>query len=384
MIKPYKISVPKSTLNNIYKKVRAYPWKMIQNVNGWEYGTNYNFLKKISQYWISKYNWKKFEKKINSFKNYKTNVDGINLHFIREKSKNPKSRPLLLLHGWPGSVIEFFDIIPKLAHPEKFGGKIEDGFDVIVPSLPGFGFSTPIKKALGPRRIGKIINKFMVKNLGHKNYIVQGGDWGATIAAWIGLDSAKYCKGIHINCLPIRHPKGPKNHKEKKWEKKFNFDQIMQEGYRTQQATKPQTLSYSMIDSPVGTAAWILEKFHGWSDLNKGKIEETFSKDELISNIMIYIITNSFNTAAWIYFGRRKEGGRSFPKNFKKIKVPTAIAEFPKEMLEWPPKSYVNRIFNIKRWKKFSKGGHFAALEVPNLLINDIKIFFNKDIKIFK
>jgi len=384
MIRQYKISVPKNTLNNIYKKVRNYPWKMIQNLNGWEYGTNYNFLKKISQYWISKYDWKKFENKINSFKNYKTNVDGINLHFIKEKSKNPKSRPLLLLHGWPGSVIEFLDIIPKLAHPEKFGGKIEDGFDVIVPSLPGFGFSTPIKKALGPRKIGKILNKFMVKNLGYKNYVVQGGDWGATIAAWIGFDSAKYCKGIHINCLPIRHPKGPKNIKEKKWEKKFNFDQITQEGYRTQQATKPQTLSYAMIDSPVGTAAWILEKFHGWSDLKTGRIEKTFSKDELISNIMIYIITKSFNTAAWIYFGRRKEGGRSFPKNFKKIKVPTAIAVFPKEMLEWPPKSYVNRIFNIKRWKKFSKGGHFAALEVPNLLINDIKNFFNDDIKIFK
>ena len=378
MIKPYKISVPKSTLNNIYKKVRAYPWKMMQNVNGWEYGTNYNFLKKISQYWVSKYDWKKFENKINSFKNYKTNVDGINLHFIKEKSKNPKSRPLLLLHGWPGSVIEFLDIIPKLAHPEKFGGKIEDGFDVIVPSLPGFGFSTPIKKALGPRKIGKILNKFMVKNLGYKNYVVQGGDWGATIAAWIGLDSAKYCKGIHINCLPIRHPKGPKNIKENKWEKKFNFDQIMQEGYRTQQATKPQTLSYAMIDSPVGTAAWILEKFHGWSDLKTGRIEKTFSKDELISNIMIYIITKSFNTATWIYFGRRKEGGRSFPQNFKKIKVPTAIAVFPKEMLEWPPKSYVNRIFNVVRWTKMPKGGHFAALEEPELLIKDIKSFFKK------
>jgi len=349
MIRQYKISVPKNTLNNIYKKVRNYPWKMIQNVNGWEYGTNYNFLKKISQYWVSKYDWKKFENKINSFKNYKTNVDDINLHFIKEKSKNPKSRPLLLLHGWPGSVIEFLDIIPKLAHPEKFGGKIEDGFDVIVPSLPGFGFSTPIKKALGPRKIGKILNKFMVKNLGYKNYVVQGGDWGATIAAWIGLDSGKYCKGIHINCLPIRHPKGPKNIKERKWEKKFNFDQITQEGYRTQQATKPQTLSYAMIDSPVGTAAWILEKFHGWSDLKTGRIEKTFSKDELISNIMIYIITKSFNTATWIYFGRRKEGGRSFPQNFKKIKVPTAIAVFPKEMLEWPPKSYVNRIFNVVR-----------------------------------
>ena len=193
--------------------------------------------------------------------------------------------------------------------------------------------------------------------------------------------SSKHCKGIHINCLPLRHPKGTKNIKEKKWEKKFNFDQIMQEGYRTQQATKPQTLSYAMIDSPVGTAAWILEKFHGWSDLKIGKIEKTFSKDELLSNIMIYIITKSFNTASWIYFGRRKEGGRSFPKNFKKIKVPTAIAIFPKEMLEWPPKSYVSRIFNIKRWRKFPNGGHFAALEEPDILVSDILSFFNKDLK---
>jgi hypothetical protein len=221
----------------------------------------------------------------------------------------------------------------------------------------------------------------MVKNLSYNKYFVQGGDWGATIAGWIGLDSSKYCKGIHLNCLPLRHPKGPKNTNEKKWEKKFNFDQIMQEGYRTQQATKPQTLSYAMMDSPVGTAAWILEKFHGWSDLKMGKIEKTFSKDELLSNIMIYIITKSFNTASWIYFGRRKEGGRSFPKNFKKIKVPTAIAIFPKEMLEWPPKSYVNRIFNIKRWRKFPNGGHFAALEEPDILVSDILSFFNKDLK---
>ena len=223
MIKKYEISVPKSTLNEIYKKVRNFPWSAAQNMNGWEYGTNLNYLKNISKYWITKYNWKKFENKINSFKNYKTKVEDINLHFIFEKSKNPNSKQLLLLHGWPGSITEFLDIIPRLAHPEKFGGKIEDGFDIIVPSLPGFGFSSQIKKALGPRKIGKILNKFMVKNLGYKNYFVQGGDWGATIAGWIGLDSSKNCKGIHINCLPLRHPKGTKNIKEKKWEKNLTL-----------------------------------------------------------------------------------------------------------------------------------------------------------------
>ena len=180
----------------------------------------------------------------------------------------------------------------------------------------------------------------------------------------------------------MRHPKGAITTKEKKWEQRFAKEQIMQEGYRTQQATKPQSLSYAMIDSPVGTAAWILEKFYSWSDLKKGNIENVYSKDLLLSNIMIYILTKTFNSAAWIYFGRREEGGRPFPKNFKKIRIPTAIAEFPKEMLSWPPKSYVKRIFNVKRWTKMKKGGHFAALEEPDLLVNDIRSFFNKDLNI--
>ena len=377
MIKQYKISVPKNTLNNIYKKIRNYPWNMIQNVNGWEYGTNYNFLKKISQYWVSKYDWKKFENKINSFKNYKTNVDGINLHFIKEKSKNPKSRPLLLLHGWPGSVIEFFDIIPKLAHPEKFGGKIEDGFDVIVPSLPGFGFSGSLNKPMGPRKIAKIFNKMMKENLNYSQYVAQGGDWGATIANWLAYDHYDNCKAIHINCLTMRHPEGPQTEEEKEWLNKFNKDQIIQDGYRTQQSTKPQSLSYAMIDSPVGTAAWIIEKIHGWSDLKDAHIEDIYSKDILLTNIMIYVLTNTFNTSAWIYFGRREEGGRYFPKDFKKINIPTGIAIFPKEMSEWPPESYLNRIFNIKQMNKYEFGGHFPALETPSILIKDIRNFFN-------
>jgi len=168
---------------------------------------------------------------------------------------------------------------------------------------------------------------------------------------------------------------GARNKQEKNWEKRFKRDQIMEEGYRAQQATKPQSLSYAMIDSPVGTAAWILEKFFSWSDIKNNKINKVYSKDILLTNIMVYLVTNTFNTASWIYFGRREEGGRFFPKNFKKIKIPVAIAEFPKEMSEWPPKSYVKRIFNLRRWTKMKKGGHFAALEQPDLLVNDIRRF---------
>ena len=375
MIKKFKLSVPKKTLNAIYNKVKSYPWNNIQNMDGWEHGTNFKYLKEISKYWVTKFKWKKQEKKINKFSNFLTKVDGINIHFIKEKGSGTNPTPLLILHGWPGSFVEFLDIIEKLAHPEKFGGKKENAFDVIAPSLPGFGFSNSSKKPIGPRKIAKIMNKFMTKNLGYKKYIAQGGDWGATISGWLGYDHYKYCKAIHINFLSMRCPNGAKTKQEKKWEIRFKKDQIMQNGYRTQQSTKPQSLSYAMLDSPVGTAAWILEKFFFWSDIKNNDIETVYSKDKLLTNIMIYLVTNTFNTSSWIYFGRREEGGRFFPKNFKKIKVPTAIAKFPKEMSEWPPRSYVERIFNIKRWTNFSKGGHFAALEQPDLLVNDIRKF---------
>ena len=253
--------------------------------------------------------------------------------------------------------------------------KKEDSFDVIAPSLPGFGFSESPKKPIGPRKMAKMMNKFMTTNLGYKKYLSQGGDWGSTISNWLGYDHSKSCKAIHVNFLSMRIFNGARTKQEKDWEKKFKKDQIMEEGYRTQQATKPQSLSYAMIDSPVGVAAWILEKFFSWSDIKKNKIDKAYSKDTLLTNIMIYLVTNTFNTSSWIYFGRREEGGRFFPKNFKKIKVPTAVAEFPKEMSEWPPKSYIKRIFNLKRWTKMKKGGHFAALEQPDLLIKDIRAF---------
>ena len=176
----------------------------------------------------------------------------------------------------------------------------------------------------------------------------------------------------------MRHPEGPQNKEERDWQNRFDKDQIIQDGYRTQQATKPQTLSYGMMDSPVGIAAWIIEKMHGWSDLKNNDIESVYSKDKLLTNIMVYIVTKTFNTASWIYYGRREEGGRFFPKDFKKIKVPTGIAIFPAEMSEWPPRSYVERIFNVKHWTKMKSGGHFAAMEQPDFFINDLRIFNRK------
>ena len=173
----------------------------------------------------------------------------------------------------------------------------------------------------------------------------------------------------------MRHPNGPQSDEEKNWQIKFDKDQVMQDGYRTQQATKPQSLSYSMMDSPVGIAAWIIEKMYSWSDLKNNNLESVYSKDTLLANIMVYVLTKTFDTSTWIYFGRREEGGRFFPKEFKKIEIPTAVALFPAEMSEWPPKSYVERIFNLKQWTEMPAGGHFAALEKPDLLVNDIRKF---------
>jgi len=345
------------------------------DLENWDHGTNKNYLKELCDYWIKDFDWNKHQLELNKFSNFTTNVDGHEIHFIKEKGSNPNSVPLLLLHGWPGSVVEFLDIIEKLAHPEKFGGNKKDSFDVIVPSLPGFGFSSKPSKPIGPRKMAEIFNKLMTQNLEYKNYVAQGGDWGATIANWLGYDHSMFCKAIHINCLTMRHPDGPQSDEEKKWQSRFDKDQIIQDGYRTQQATKPQTLSYGMMDSPVGIAAWILEKMHGWSDLKNNNIESVYSKDKLLANIMIYVLTKTFDTATWIYYGRREEGGRLFPSNFKKIKIPTAAAIFPAEMSEWPPRSYVERIFNIKQWTEMPAGGHFAALEKPDLLVNDVRKF---------
>ena len=380
MIKPFKLNIPDKALQEIYTKVKNYPWHEMPDDGGWKYGSNLDYMKEISSYWVKDFDWRKHETEINTFSNFTTIVDDIEIHFIHEKGSGSNPTPLLLMHGWPGSVVEFLHIIEKLAHPEKFGGNIEDSFDVIVPSLPGFGFSGRPSKPIGPRKIAAILNKLMIEKLEYKNYLAQGGDWGATIANWIGYDHSKFCKAIHINCLTMRHADGPQSKQEEEWQKRFDKDQIMQDGYRTQQATKPQTLSYGMMDSPVGIAAWIIEKMYSWSDLKDGDIESAYSKDTLLANIMVYVVTKTFNTASWIYYGRRVEGGRFFPKDFKKIEIPTAAAIFPAEMSEWPPKSYVDRIFNITQWTEMPSGGHFAAMEEPELLVKDI-IKFAKTIR---
>ena len=371
---PFKIDITDATLEAVRAKVAAYPWHEMPDDGGWGYGTNLDYMKELADYWVEEFDWRKQEAAINRFPQFTANVDGIDMHFIHEIGSGNSPTPLIISHGWPGTVSEFMHIIEPLAHPERFGGNIEDAFTIIAASLPGFGFSGRPPRPYGPRKMAAILNSLMTDVLGYHNYIAQGGDWGGAISSWLGFEHDA-CRAIHINILTMRHPDGPQGAEEKAWAARFEQEQEMENGYRTQQATKPQTLSYAMMDSPVGVAAWIIEKFNSWSDTDGDDIESAHSKDELLTNIMIYVVTRSFNSASWIYYGRREEGGRILSEQGKRVEVPTACALFPKELLAWPPRSYAERIYNIKRWTEMPRGGHFGAMEEPQLLIDDIQAF---------
>jgi len=375
VIHPFRIDVPDTTLEQIRTQVADYPWHEMPDDGGWAYGTPLGYMKELCAYWLNEFDWRKQEAAINRFSHFIAPVQGIDLHFIQEKGDGPSPLPLIISHGWPGSIVEFLDIIQPLAHPQRFGGSTDDAFDVIVPSLPGFGFSGRPGRPIGPRKMAELFNRLMIDVLGYSNYLAQGGDWGGAISSWLGFEHAPACQAIHINILTMRHPDGPHGPEEEAWAVQFEHDQSLENGYRTQQATKPQTLSYAMMDSPVGVAAWIIEKFNSWSDTDGDNIESAHTKDSLLTNIMVYLVTKTFNTASWIYYGRREEGGRLLSTDNRRVEVPTAAALFPAELLAWPPRSYVERLYNITHWSEMPRGGHFAALEEPELLIDDIRAF---------
>ena len=375
MIRPFQIEVPDKTLELIRSQVSSYAWHEMPDDGGWVYGTNLKYMKELCTYWLDEFDWRVQEAAINRFPQFIAPIDGIDLHFMHEKGSGPAPLPLIISHGWPGSIVEFLGIIEPLAHPERFGGSTDDAFDVIAPSLPGFGFSGRPPRPIGPRKIAGLFATLMTDVLEYHSYLAQGGDWGGAISSWLGFEHVPACRAIHINIFTMRPPDSPRGREEEAWATQFKQEQLMEDGYRTQQATKPQTLSYAMMDSPVGVAAWIIEKFNSWSDTVGDDIESVYTKDELLTNIMVYLVTKTFNTASWIYYGRREEGGRVLSSDGHRVEVPTAAALFPAELLSWPPRSYAERVYNITRWTEMPRGGHFAALEQPTLLVDDIRTF---------
>jgi pimeloyl-ACP methyl ester carboxylesterase len=375
-IHPFTIHVPDAVLADLKVRLRNPRVPAALNGDGWTYGTDINYLKQLVAYWRDRFDWRAQERALNRFEQFTTNIDGLTIHFLHRRSKQPNAFPLLITHGWPGSFVEFTKIIGPLTDPAAHGGRPEDAFDIVIPSIPGFAFSDkPREPGYDPARIGAVEAKLMAR-LGYQRYGVQGGDWGAIIGTQVALNDAPHVAGLHINMCTAAAPAGDANEGLSDAEKarltvRQSF-QAEETGYQQIQGTKPQTIGIALNDSPVGLAAWIVEKFRTWCDCD-GNPDTIFTKDELLTNITLYWATQTAASSARIYYESRH--ATPDPAGPRRIEVPTACADFPKEII-WAPRRWLERRYNITRWTVMPRGGHFAAFEQPALLVDDVRAFF--------
>lgn len=380
MITPFKIDVPQSKLERIRARVADYKWfDAPQGLPDWQLGMSTPVMQDIQSYWLNQYDWRAAEADLNRYPHFIAEIDGLPIHFLHIVGEAQGERPLLITHGWPGSFFEFFEVIGPLAYPSQHGGRSEDAFDLIIPSLPGYGFSDKPNAPLGQRGTAAIWDKLMRDVLGYETYLAQGGDWGGMVTSWIGFDHGAVgqgggCKGIHLNMISLRPtPATPQNEAEVEWIKFSQAAMQLGGSYFMQQATKPQTLAMSLMDSPMGTAAWILEKFHGWSDLKDNDLFSVYTRDQLLTNVMIYLVNDAIATSVWYYAAFMGEGGASLPEGAR-CETPTGFAKFPGEKIYTPPpRSWCDRAYNISYWSEQSHGGHFAAMEAPDLFVDDVR-----------
>ncbi|MGL4609838.1 MAG: epoxide hydrolase family protein [Trueperaceae bacterium] len=377
-VTPFTINVSQEVLEDLQYRLANTRWPDEADGAGWEYGTNLGYMKELVDYWQNEYDWREQEAKLNTFKQFKADVDGTEIHFIHERGKGPNPTPLLLLHGWPDSFYRFYKLIPMLTDPSSFGGDPDHSFDVIVPSLPGFGFSE--KSEVKSTRAAELLTTLMTDVLGYEKFGVHGGDIGARVTRLIAATHPESLLGIHMTDIgfPGDISFTPDLSNPSPAEQGFLGSVqgwFFQEGaYAMLQSTKPQTISYSLNDSPVGLAAWIVEKFRSWSDCN-GTIEACYSEDELLTNIMIYWLTETISSSARLYYEDARSGPQLQAGQY--LEVPAGVATFPKD-LTVPPRETGERFLRVKQWTKMPKGGHFAALEQPELLVQDISTFFNQ------
>ena len=373
-IKPFEVSWREAAVEVVLDQVRAYPWPPIPEVpDGWAYGCDAGYLRSLCDHWTKAYDWRGAVAELNRFPQFTARVEDYDLHFLHVVGEAKGSRPLIVTHGWPGSHYEFWGAIEKLAFPSRFGGKAEDAFDVVVPSLPGFGFSSKPKRPIGQRTTARLFNTLMTEVLGYSTYLAQGGDWGAMVTSWLGRDHAASAKAIHLNMLGFRPPEGPQGAEELAWAERQLAASNVMGAYLRLQMSKPQSIAWMAAGNPVGQAAWIVERFHDWSDLTTKSLDEVYGKDRLLTNIMIYVMTDSFATGAWYYRGLPEEGGIAF-KPGERCETPTAFANFPGEPLyQAPPRSFAERAYNVIRWTEMPRGGHFAAMEEPDLFVHEVR-----------
>lgn len=377
--RPASIHVQDSRLAAIAEGVRAYPWDRMPNAGGWSAGTSKAFLHSLCEYWLARYDWRRAEQALNRYPQFRMTVNGMSIHFwhVRAAGGQAGRRPLLLLHGWPGSAFEFHHLIDALADPGAHGGDPADGFDLVIPCLPGYGFSGIPAAPAGARDVAEALIGLMAA-LGHDRYLTQGGDWGGILSSWIGILDPGHCAGAHLNMAMPGVP-DPASAEETEWAAQFAAEQSAEGAYGHLQMTRPQSLGFAMAESPVGVAAWVIEKFAAWSDLPRTAEGEPdllarYSHDELLTNIMFYLAEDRFVSSTWLYHGSARPGQLPFAGG-ERCTVPTAIAAFPDPVFIPPPPSLAARHYNLVRHTVMPRGGHFAAMEAPDLLLGDLRIF---------
>lgn len=374
--RPFTLHVPDTDIAALKARLALTRFPDAAPGEAWAFGTSVDYARELVDYWQTTFDWRAQEAALNAFPQFKVALHGIDLHYLHVPGKGPAPKPLLLLHGWPGSVFEFLDIIPRLTDPAAFGGDPADAFTVIAPSLPGYGLSfAPGQKRFGLPEIAACTNDLMTKVLGFSKYAVQGGDWGAGTASLIGQAYPNDVCGIHINLLfvPRERPTGEPTPEEAKYGDDLALWLKEETGYQAIQGTKPQTLAFALTDSPAGLAAWIAEKFRTWSDCD-GVVENAIARDRMLGNIAFYWFTGAIGSSFWPYYARLHATWPIHPGN--PVTVPTGYAAFPKEIVQ-PPRSVAEKTYtDIRRWTVMKKGGHFAAMEQPAALSIEIQDFF--------
>lgn len=379
-MQPFTIDVSDEVLKDLQDRLQRTRWPD-EIGSDWRYGTDLSYLKNICEYWTNTFDWREQELKLNQLSHFKTEIEpGRQLHFIHERSSQEHALPLLMTHGWPGSIAEFLEIIPMLTEPENFGGNPADAFHVICPSIPGYGFSdAATEPGFDQEQVARGHIKLMAQ-LGYDQYVVQGGDWGSAISSWTARLAPEQVQALHLNLIFAGYPKDKDDpflgvsDEEKERLGKSKKHMIDGTGYQAIQGTKPQTLGYGLNDSPAGLAAWIIEKFHSWSH-HQGNLEQAVNKDEVLTNIMIYWVTQSITSSARLYFESAHANNNLFEHG--RIETPTGYALFPGELYQ-PPRAWAEEQYNIEHWTVQPKGGHFAALEQPTLLAEDLRHFFRR------
>lgn len=377
-IKPFTIDIPDAVLDDLQRRLELTRWPGEIPGADWDYGTNLDYLRELMAYWRTQFNWRAREKSLNKFSHYKTAIDGQGIHFIHEKGKGPNPMPLVITHGWPGSFFEMYKIIPLLTDPGSYGGDPADAFDVVVPSMPGYGFSDhTVQRGIHVLKVSDLWAKLMTEGLGYQRFGAQGGDWGASVTNYLGYAHAQRLIGIHTTSITRPTPylgsgSAPLSEAETAFMARRQAWLQAEGGYSHIQGTKPQTLAYGLNDSPTGLAGWIVEKYRTWSDCN-GDIESRFSKDELLTTVSIYWVTQTINSSTRLYYETQRQPWEL--KQGEQVSAPTGVAVFPHE-ISVPPREWGERSFNLQRWTEMPRGGHFAALEEPELLVDDIRAFF--------